>query len=74
MRSLADLTRAWTETAGGLVLLARLGLVTRFRLRGAYWRWRTDTAFGRGWPTGRWARLHAIIDYTRWLWRMHRLG
>lgn len=74
MRSLADITRIWTETAGGLLLLARLGLVSRFRFRGAYWTWRTETAFGRGWPAGRFGRAIAVLHYAQWLWRMHRLG
>lgn len=60
------------ETLGGLYQLLRLAIVSRFRLRGAYWSWRTQTAFGRGWPHGRLARWHAIMDYARWVHRMRR--
>lgn len=69
-----EIARATRETVGGMALLVRLAVVSRFRLRGAYWTWRTQTAFGRGWPTGRFARCHAVVDYARWMWRMRSLG
>lgn len=62
------------ETLGGLWALFRLALTSRFRLRGRYWTWRYETAFGRD-PdrfTTRRQRLHAMIDYGRWLHRMRR--
>ena len=63
------------ETLGGLWELGWLAVKTRFRLRGAYWRWRQETAFGRD-PSlrpSRWQRLCAILDYGRWVYRMKRL-
>ena len=40
-------------TCGGIYELIRLGVISRFRFRGAYWQWRMDTAFGRGKPASR---------------------
>ncbi|RLS64307.1 MAG: hypothetical protein DWH97_08375 [Planctomycetota bacterium] len=57
-----------------LLGLFRLGLSTRFRVGGAYWSWREETAFGSDrstWPTAR-ARRHAMFEYARWAWRMRR--
>jgi len=53
----------------------RLGLATRFRVRGAYWRWRHETAFGLD-PArhpGRWEAIRLAIDYAAWTTRMRRL-
>lgn len=61
------------EWPGALLELIRLGWVTRFRLGGAYWRWREETAFGRGSPP-RGARLAAVLGYAAWARRMRRLG
>jgi hypothetical protein len=63
------------ETIGGAWELLRLGALTRFRLTGAYWRWRNETAFGAD-PARRpprRQRLRAILDYARWVHRMRRL-
>lgn len=73
MGGLLDLLAGWfraiCETVVGLVLL--LGLLVRsgFRLRGAYWTWRRQTALGderRG--AGETAR--AVLGYARWMARM----
>ena len=64
--------RTTIETLGGLWLLLVLGLRTRFRMRGRYWSWRHETAFGRGEPD-RAEKRRAVIHYARWLWRMRRL-
>ena len=66
--------RRTIETLGGLWQLARLALKTRCRLRGKYWRWRYETAFGSD-PAkmpGRRERWRAMLDYGRWLHRMRR--
>jgi len=66
--------RSFLDTLGGLWQLALLAGKTRFRLTGAYWRWRMETAFGsdhRRWPPRR-QRIQAILDYARWLHRMKR--
>ncbi len=60
------------EFLGGLWELARLGLISRFRFRGAYWSWRLHTAFGRGYPS-RGETLRAVLDYGRWVYRMRRM-
>ncbi|MCW5776825.1 MAG: hypothetical protein KIS87_10330 [Phycisphaeraceae bacterium] len=62
------------ETIGGLYALARLGLISRFRFRGAYWRWRLYTAFGQGTPASRVELVRAILRYGRWMHRMKRLA
>ncbi|MBT8484695.1 MAG: hypothetical protein HKO59_05170 [Phycisphaerales bacterium] len=62
------------ETAGGLLELVRLGGRSGFRLRGPYWRWRLETAFGSdrsAWPPRR-QRLAAMLEYARWVYRMRR--
>lgn len=59
------------DTLGGVYELARLGVLTRFRFRGAYWQWRLHTAFGKGMPAR--ARLwHDVLEYGRWVHRMRR--
>lgn len=63
MRWLAD-------TLGGVYELARLGVVSRFRFRGAYWSWRMHTAFGRGYPANRAELVKAVLEYGRWAHRM----
>jgi hypothetical protein len=58
-----------------LIELARLAWKTRFRLRGAYWQWRDETAFGTDparVPTAR-ARREAIIEYAHWVRSMRAL-
>jgi hypothetical protein len=62
------------ETLGGLWELLRLAIKTRGRLRGRYWKWRYETAFGSE-PdkyTTRWQRVRAMLDYARWVYRMKR--
>lgn len=62
------------ETIGGVWQLFVLGVKTRFRLRGPYWRWRYDTAFGSD-PqrfTTRRERFFAMLEYGRWVHRMKR--
>lgn len=57
-----------------LLGLLRLGLATRFRVNGAYWKWRKETAFGADpskWPSAS-ARRHAMLEYAAWSWRMRR--
>ena len=62
------------ETIGGVWELARLAVASRGRLRGGYWRWRDETAFGSD-PSARppaLARWRAVLDYGRWVYRMKR--
>lgn len=59
------------DTLGGLYELARLAWISRFNMRGAYWRWRWETAFGNGEPSRR-ERIHAALAYARWVRRMRR--
>ena len=62
------------ETVGGVWELFLLAVKSRFRLRGPYWRWRFETAFGTD-PSARpprRQRLRAVLDYGRWVYRMKR--
>lgn len=60
------------DTLGGLYELARLGVITGFRFRGAYWDWRLHTAFGRGYPASRAELVRSVLAYARWVHRMRR--
>jgi len=60
----------------GLWNLALLGAKTRFRLRGRYWTWRMETAFGADrskWPSGA-ERRRAAIEYGAWVGAMRRMA
>ena len=62
------------DTMGGFWELFKLIITNGFRLRGHYWRWRYETAFGTN-PAnqpGRFERFRAMIDYGRWVYRMKR--
>lgn len=61
------------EYVGAIWELFRLGLMTGFRFRGPYWRWRLHTAFGRGYPASRVETLKSVFDYGRWVYRMRRM-
>ncbi|MCH2143606.1 MAG: hypothetical protein MK082_00520 [Phycisphaerales bacterium] len=53
----------------------RLAFATRFRLRGRYWRWRHETAFGTD-PVrhpSRGEMIRLAIHYAAWTTRMRRL-
>jgi len=53
-----------------------LGLATRFRLRGRYWSWRNETAFGAdrsAWPATA-ERRRAALEYGAWVGRMRALA
>jgi hypothetical protein len=62
------------DTLGGLWQLFRLGVITGFRFKGAYWQWRLHTAFGRGYPASKRELIHSVLEYGRWVHRMKRLG
>ncbi|MEO0630763.1 MAG: hypothetical protein AAFY46_08540, partial [Planctomycetota bacterium] len=53
--------------------LIRVFAATGFRRRGRYWRWREETAFGRGRPGNR-ELTEAALDYGVWTLRMRHLG
>ena len=57
---------------GALYELGRLGVITRFRFRGPYWRWRLHTAFGRGRPASKGELVRSILAYGRWVREMRR--
>lgn len=61
------------EFVGGLYQLARLGVLSGFNFRTAYWQWRLHTAFGKGYPRGgRGEMIRAAIGYGMWMHRMRR--
>ena len=58
-----------------MIALVRLGIATRFRLGGAYWSWRRESAFGRdaaSWPSAAHRRA-AMIEYAEWVAQMRSL-
>ena len=62
------------ETLGGLWELLVLAIRSRFRMGGAYWRWRSETAFGAD-PAQRPPlpeRFRQVIAYGRWVHRMKK--
>ena len=63
------------HAARGARNLLLLGFKTRFRLRGSYWSWRMETAFGRDrskWPPLR-ERMRAVLEYGAWVGSMRRM-
>ena len=60
------------DTIGGLWQLLRLAAISRFRFGGAYWKWRNQTAFGRGYPPTL-ELIASVLEYGRWVHRMRRL-
>lgn len=57
---------------GGLWQLFRLAVLSRFRFKGPYWRWRLHTAFGRGTP-GRGELVRSVLAYGMWMHRIRRM-
>ncbi len=49
--------------------LARMAIIARFRLRGAYYSWRWQTAFGRGVPP-RGELIRGMIEFGAWAYRV----
>ncbi len=55
---------------GGMYEMMRMGLLSRFRLGGRYWRWRTETAF----PGGKSERsMRLLFEYFMWVSRIRHL-
>ncbi len=68
--------RAVLHTLDAVWQLTRLALVTRGKLRGRYWHWRFETAFGSD-PSRRppWMeRVKAMLRFGHWVGRMRRLS
>ncbi len=64
------------QTISALWNLFLLGWKTGFRMRGPYWRWRMETAFGTDaarMPTAA-ARRRAVLEYGAWVGRMRALA
>jgi hypothetical protein len=69
------MVRSLTESVRAVWNLSRLLLATRGRWRGAYWRWRYETAFGRDesrLPPPR-VRRKALMKYGAWVGTMRSL-
>lgn len=58
------------ETLLGIAELCRLGVLTRFRFKGAYWNWRWTTALGPGSQPPRRVIARRLIRYGIWSRRM----
>ncbi len=59
-------------TLRGIYELARLAVLSGFRMKGAYWTWRKHTALGPGGldAVSPAAQRHAALEYGRWIARM----
>ena len=64
--------RRFCENIGAVWQLFRLAALSGFRMRGKYWTWRMQTAFGRGLPASRRELFGSILEYGRWVGRMRR--
>jgi hypothetical protein len=62
------------RTLRGLALLGLMVARSRFRLGGAYWAWRRETAEGANAGFNAVERWHAVLEYARWLDRMRGIG
>lgn len=51
--------------------LVRMAIVAKFRIRGAYYSWRWQTAFGRGTPP-RGELIRGMIEFAAWANRTRR--
>jgi len=60
------------DLIGGLYQLARLAVISGFKLRGKYWSWRNHTAFGAGYPVNRADLIRAVLEYGIWVHRMRK--
>jgi hypothetical protein len=58
------------RTIAALIALVRAGSASRWRIRGRYWRWRTETAFGN-YPVKANQKLRAMLDYGAWVDEMN---
>lgn len=61
------------DTLRAILALTRLAVSSKFRLRGKYWKWRDETAFGSGPSISRWSRWHSMLEYGAWVARMRHL-
>lgn len=60
------------EFLRGVAGLLMVGAQTRFRLRGAYWSWRRETAFGHASRPGVAQEWREALAYGAWAWKMRR--
>lgn len=58
------------QTVLGIAELLRLAAITGFRFRGAYWRWRFQTAIGPGERPPRADIIRRLIRYGAWSRKM----
>ncbi len=64
------IARFW-NFLGGIYEMLRAGWICRFRFKGSYWTWRTNTAFpDPSAPKGRLARGRLAIAYFMWVHRI----
>lgn len=63
--------RTLLDTLLGVLDLAWMVLTAKGAWNGRYWRWRRQTAFGRGLPP-RGELIRGLLDYARWVHAMRR--
>jgi len=57
----------------GLWALLRLGWKSRFRMRGKYWNWRKETAFG-DFLVKNGEKRRAMLEYGQWVAEMRKVA
>lgn len=65
--------RATLDVFGGLYEMLRMGVISRFKLRGEYWAWRTHTAFPDGDPPTGHSKPRLALEYFMWAHRIRKL-
>lgn len=61
------------KTIFGVWALLRLGLESKFRVRGKYWKWRKDTAFGH-FLVKDGEKRRAMLEYGKWVAEMQKVA
>lgn len=61
----------WRDLPLAIYELPRMAITARFRVRGPYYAWRWETAFGRGVPP-RGELLRGLVEYAAWAHRIRK--
>jgi len=65
--------RGLLDLLGGLTEMVRVGILSRFNLRGEYWTWRTHTAFPGGETPAGQSKPRLALEFFIWAHRIRKL-
>lgn len=65
--------RSLLDFLGGLFEMIRMGVISKFKLRGQYWSWRTHTAFPESNPPRGQSMPRLALEYFIWAHRIRKL-